>query len=76
MIATGVAKPSAHGQEITNTAIPIESANSNGYPKISHTMVAITAMVMTTGTKIPLILSANFAMGAFEAFASSTNWII
>ncbi len=30
IMATGVAKPSAHGQEITNTDIPMERANSNG----------------------------------------------
>ncbi|OPZ14261.1 MAG: hypothetical protein BWZ05_02365 [Bacteroidetes bacterium ADurb.BinA245] len=31
------------------------------------------AMVMTIGTKILLILSANFEIGAFEEEASSTS---
>ena len=37
---------------------------------------ATIAMVITTGTKIPLILSASLAMGALEEVASSTRVII
>ncbi len=54
----------------------MDNANSNGCPKNNQTMTDNIAIVMTTGTKIPLILSANFAIGAFELLASSTNVII
>ncbi len=39
-------------------------------------MVTANAIVITTGTNMPLTLSANFAIGAFDALASSTNCII
>ena len=61
---------------MTSTAIPIESAKLNEYPNKSHIAVVNTAIQMTTGTNIPLTLSANFAIGALEALASSTNDII
>ena len=76
IIAVGVAKPKAHGQEITNTAIPIDKANSNEYPRSNQVIVAIIAIAITTGTKTLLILSANLAIGALEELASSTNFII
>ena len=75
-MAVGVARPNAQGQEITKTAIPIESANSKSAPKINHTIVDKTAIAMTIGTNMPLILSAIFEMGAFEELASSTSLII
>ena len=73
MIAVGVASPNAHGQEITRIEIPIERANSNPYPNSNHTITAIRAMLITTGTNTPLTLSASFAIGAFELVASSTR---
>ena len=73
MIATGVARPSAQGQEMTSTAMPIESANSTVCPSSSQVAAAITAMQMTTGTNTPLTLSASLAMGALELAASSTS---
>ena len=76
MMATGVARPSAHGQEMTSTAMPIDNANSTEYPSANQTMAASTAMPMTTGTKMPLTRSASLAMGAFEFAASSTSRII
>ena len=53
IMATGVASPNAQGHEIISTAIPIESANSNGYPNSSQIIVAITAIVITIGTNTP-----------------------
>ena len=47
------ASPKAQGQDITKTDIPIESANSNGYPNSSQIIVAITAIVITIGTNTP-----------------------
>ena len=64
MIAVGVASPSAQGQEITSTAIPDASAKLKVCPRSSHTTIVIRAMVMTTGTKTPLTLSASLAIGA------------
>ncbi len=76
IIATGVAKPKAHGHEITRTAILILKANSKLWPCSNQTIPAKTAIVITQGTKIPLTLSANLAIGALEFPASSTNLII
>ena len=55
IIATGVASPSAQGQEITSTAMPIERAKENSAPHKSQITVAAAATVMTTGTNTPLI---------------------
>ena len=38
IIAVGVAKPNAHGHEITNTEIAADNANSVPYPNTSHTI--------------------------------------
>ena len=72
MMATGVARPSAQGQEMTNTEIAFVSENSRSPLMIIHARKVTAAMVMTTGTKIPAILSASRAMGALEPPASST----
>ena len=42
------------------------------FPQL-HTAIAMTAIVMTTGTNTPLTLSASLAMGALELVASSTR---
>ena len=75
IIATGVAKPRAQGQEITRTAILVVMENSKSFPASIHTIKAATAIVITTGTNIPAILSASLAMGALEPPACSTNRI-
>ena len=76
IIAVGVASPKAQGQEITNTQIPIDKANSKLSPLNSQMIVAIIASVITIGTKIALILSAILAIGALELVASSTKFMI
>ena len=76
MIATGVAKPSAQGQEITSTEIARASAPPSPSPRSSHTASVTTAMVMTTGTNTPDTLSAALAMGALVAAASETILMI
>ena len=73
IMAVGVARPSAQGQEMTRTEMPIDRANSKPYPNSSQTMTAISAMLITTGTNTPLTLSASFAIGALELVASSTS---
>ena len=72
-MAVGVASPSAQGQEITSTDIPIESAKLTPLPRISQTIVVITAIAITVGTNIPATLSASLAIGAFEEAAYSTS---
>ena len=76
IIATGVASPSAHGQDITSTETAQLSANSKFLPKTPQITAVTTAINITIGTKIPLIRSARRAMGAFEPLASSTILII
>ena len=76
IIATGVARPSAHGQLITSTDIAHDSANSASAPTSSHMPATASAMSMTIGTNTPAILSAVRAIGAFELDASSTSEII
>src|SRR5699024_8196616 len=77
MIAIGVAKPRAHGQAITKTEIAIVKANVRDSPPIKYQpSPEIIDNPITTGTKIPEILSANFAIGALEPCASSTNLTI
>ena len=69
----GVASPSAHGQEMTRTLTAALSANSRSPPIQYQTRPVTRAIVITTGTKTPLTLSASLATGAFEAVASSTS---
>ena len=76
IIATGVASPSAHGQLITRTEIALESEKPIGYPTNIHIKYVITAIAITIGTKTPETLSASFAIGAFDAAASLTIFII
>ncbi len=76
IIAVGVASPRAHGHDITSTDIPIDNANDTPFPSKSHTKDVTTAIEITTGTNIPLTLSASFAIGAFDDAASSTSCII
>ena len=72
IIATGVANPSAHGQLITNTEIPLARENPTLSPANSHTAMVSNASKITTGTNTPETLSATFAIGAFVAAASLT----
>ena len=77
IIATGVARPSAQGQEITRTVMPQDRANSNvAFKRKYHTRKVTAAIPITTGTNTPAILSAIWAIGAFDALASSTRRII
>ncbi len=73
IMAVGVASPKAHGHEITKT----ETAYINDVPTlleiIIQTIKVASAMPITTGTNMPLILSANFSMGALVLVASSTK---
>ena len=72
MIATGVASPSAHGQLITSTEMALARAKAMPSPASIHAAQVTRAMQRTAGTKIPLTLSAVFAIGALVAAASDT----
>ena len=76
IMATGVARPRAHGQLMTRTDIPLASAKPNVLPIISQMTVVTNATEMTAGTNIPETLSAIFAIGALVAAASLTILII
>ncbi len=76
IIATGVAKPSAQGQLITRTDIPLASEKPMLCPVISHTAIVTKAIAITIGTNTPETLSAIFAIGAFVADASETIFMI
>ena len=76
MIATGVARPSAHGQLITSTDMARASAKPPLSPKASQTAAVTAAITSTAGTKTPATLSASLAMGALVAAASLTMRII
>ena len=75
-MATGVARPRAHGQLITRTDIPRESTNAVSFPAIIHTIIVISASTSTVGTNTPDTLSAILAIGAFPDAASPTMAII
>ena len=77
VMATGVARPSAQGQEMTSTAMPMLRQNRTPMPPtMAHSAAASTAMAMTTGTNTALILSANRLMGALPLAACSMSWMI
>ena len=73
MMAVGVARPKAQGQEMTSTEMPMERAKENGSPTSSHTIMARTAIEITMGTNTPLTRSASLEIGALEELASSTK---
>ena len=72
MMATGVASPSAHGQEMTSTVMACSSEAASGCPVRSQPARTTAAIRMTVGTKIPETLSAILAIGALVAAASET----
>ena len=76
IIATGVARPRAHGQLMTSTEIPLAMAEAKLRPAISQPTRVRIARTMTEGTNIPETLSAMRASGAFVAAASDTVRII
>ncbi len=78
IIAVGVARPSAHGQAITNTVIKANKACAKALwpPTNIHTAKLSRARPTTTGTKMPATLSTIFCTGALLPWASSTTLII
>ena len=74
IMATGVARPNAQGQEITSTAIPMDRQKRMPWPPAKcHSSAAANAIPMTTGTNTALMRSASREMGALEEAASSMS---
>ena len=78
MIAVGVAKPKAHGQAITNTETMANNACVIAFspPTIIQMPKVTDEMVITTGTKIPAILSTSFWTGGLLPCACCTILMI
>ena len=72
IIATGVARPSAQGQLMTRTAIPLAKAKPIFCPRTSQAITVNTEIKITVGTNTPETLSAILAIGAFVDAASLT----
>ena len=72
IIATGVARPNAHGHEITKTEIARAIENPILFPRIIQIINVTNAIPIITGTKIPDTWSAFLAIGALVAAASLT----
>ncbi|MNY19054.1 hypothetical protein D3C86_1524700 [compost metagenome] len=72
IIAVGVANPKAHGHAITNTVTAARRPCTKPLspPNTIHNTKVISAMPITTGTKIPAILSTSFCTGALLPCAS------
>ena len=74
VMATGVARPRAQGQEITSTAMPMDRQKRTPMPPAAaHSRAAATAMEITAGTNTALILSARRLMGALVEAACSMS---
>ena len=76
MMATGVARPSAQGQLITSTEMPLARAKPIPSPARSQAASVTAAMAITAGTNTPDTRSATLAIGALVAAASLTMRII
>ncbi len=73
IIATGAARPMAHGQATSRTARPLRTALPR-LPTTSHQATKVTAApIRTAGTKTLLIRSAIRCSGALSRWASSTR---
>ena len=76
IIATGVASPNAHGQEITKTEIAKFNAYEKFFEITNQTINVIIEIATTVGTNTPETLSARRAIGALLFPESSISWII
>ena len=73
MMATGVARPRAQGQEMTRTAMAQLVAKERPAPQNSQMAAVSTERATTQGTKMREIRSARREMGALDAAASPTR---
>ena len=75
-IASGVANPNAHGHATTKTLTKLKIALSISLYIARFNINERIAIRKITGTKYPLILSANLAIGALVFVASTTKFTI
>ena len=75
-IAIGVARPSAHGQEMISTQIAADAAYESRPSSAIHAIKLTSAIKITAGTKIFEILSAKRAIGIFLLPASFSRFLI
>ena len=70
--AVGTASPIAHGQAMTSTATAAAMARTAGAASAATNQTTNVTMEIesTTGTKIPLMRSASFWIGARDPWAS------
>ena len=74
MTATGVARPSAHGQAISSTATAWSTASPGVAPaSATHPRAVSPARTSTAGTKTAEMRSASCCTGAFEPCARSSD---
>ena len=73
MTASGVARPSAHGQEMISTATAAVNASSAEPPSTSHPAMVTAAMPITTGTNTDDTRSASRCTAARPPWASATS---
>ena len=72
-MAAGVAKPMAHGQDITSTAMALSILAPKPISVIIKLPISVSrAMPKTKGTKMALILSAKICTGGFSPCAAFT----
>ena len=71
--ATGVARPSAQGQAMINTATAAVSAAVQPAPEPTQKPRVPTANAITIGTKTPEIRSANRCAAPLPSWACSTS---
>ena len=71
--ASGVASPSAHGQEMISTATAAVNPSEAAAPAANHTPRVTAASTTTAGTNTPATRSANRCTAARPPWASSTR---
>ena len=76
MMETGVARPNAQGQLMTNTEMALAVANPRFLPASSQPAQVRSAVKNTTGTKVAATRSAVLDRGALVVAASETIWMI
>ena len=76
IMATGVARPNAHGQLTTKTEIALVSESPTSELTAIQITKTIADMTNTAGTKIPETLSAILAIGALDPALSLTILMI
>lgn len=73
MSAVGVASPSAHGQAMMSTLIPMPKAWTIGVPVSAHARATMMASTTTVGTNLDVMRSTSFLTRGLRACACSVS---